>query len=169
MASISFGVPFAVGNNVSLAAITPITGVNATGTYTLGSQLDLKTLSVWKMGEFTADANLAMIKPADGTVENNVFLYDGWEFRVGEIPSAGGTGGGAGFLSVLEATWGTYRYIRAQMQTRNPWATASACNLTVIGIRSHFEHSFVEDEHALVLVLKPCGILPDFTTGTPAI
>lgn len=159
--AVSFGVPFAVGNNVSLASVQLLT-VNSTGTVITGTVTDLKAQNVWGSARLSPKANTTLIKPSDATVANYSFLYDDWTFEIEEL-------GGAGYISYLEAVWGSVRYVRAQMQTRNPWNTASVANLTVIGIRDSLERTYVEDSHRITLMLLPVGVLPEWTTGTPSI
>lgn len=158
--SASFNVPYAVGNNVSVAAVTPAS-VNATGGVTLGTLLDLHSLAVFDSGRFNGQVQNANIKPADATIANYVYLYDDWTFELGEIAAAGQ-------VSYLEAVWRSVFYVRCQMRTTNPWSTAGFSNFTVIGGRDTIERGWVEDKQGVILTLKPVGILPEWTTGTPS-
>ncbi len=161
MTALSFGVPFSVGNNISFAGVTAIV-VNSTGGVSFSTGVDLKSNNIFDMAEFTADPSLALIKPADALIANYVKLYTDFEMRVGEIVAAG-------FVSQLEAFAAAFNYGRVQMQTRNPWSTASVSNFTCYGIVSHLERQWHEEKQVAVLVLKPAGVAPEWTTGTPSI
>ncbi len=149
-----------VGKNVTLASVQPEVP-NASGVLTPGTSYDLHVLGVFDSFEYEGEFNLAEISPLDGTVRNYQGTKEDFTITIGEIEKADGS-------SNLMNLWATQNYIRVECDAQAPGG-ATTQKFAAIGIRATIRKGFVEDKNAVLMTLRPCGLLAYWGTGTPPV
>lgn len=157
-----FALPaYVTGKHCSLMTVVPLT-FSADGlTYTPGTALNLKGLAVFDHFKYSANAVGVEKHPADGTVANNVALYDDFEIEIGEI-------GQPSVLGNLAVAWGSGTHFRVEADTLYPGSTTTAkLAALVTRVNGSLEYEILDGVGMWVARLKPCGTLPYYGTGTP--